>query len=244
MMMIIVMIMVMMSFMMMIMVMNDMIMMMKIMIMMIMTMVMMKSIMMIMILIMMLRMLLLMMTIIMMMIMMMMMMMMMIIMMILLFLNYIPYYAIIIIARSQLCKGLYRMSVLAVNCRAMINKNKYHHHHHNQAVLYTTPHMTFTQRYMVFSVITNPPSLNYNDFIAANERILQTDHIAEMIGVTTAANICFQNAKKLFDELRKCMGNKASPGQSTANNPPTEFGFIVHGTEKLFLDSIMVATKV
>ena len=165
-------------------------------------------------------------------------------MMILLFLNYIPNYAIIIIARSQLCKGLYRMSVLAVNCRAMINKNKYHHHH-NQAVLYTTPHMTFTQRYMIFSVITNPPSLNYNDFIAANERILQTDHIAEMIGVTTAANICFQNAKKLFDELRKCMGNKASPGQSTtANNPPTEFGFIVHGTEKLFLDSIMVATKV
>ena len=79
--------------------------------------------------------------------------------------------------------------------------------------------------------------------IAANERILQTDHIAEMIGVTTAANICFQNAKKLFDELRKCMGNKV-PGQSTANNPPTEFGFIVHGTEKLFLDSIMVATKV
>ena len=229
---------IMMSFMMMIMLMNDMIMM--IIMIMIMTMVMIKSIMMIMILIMMLRMLLSMMIIIMMMIMMMMM----IIMMILLFLNYIPNYAIIIIARSQLCKGLYRMSVLAVNCRAMINKNKYHHHHHNQAVLYTTPHMTFTQRYMIFSVITNPPSLNYNDFIAANERILQTDHIAEMIGVTTAANICFQNAKKLFDELRKCMGNKASPGQSTANNPPTEFGFIVHGTEKLFLDSIMVATKV
>ena len=229
---------IMMSFMMMIMLMNDMIMM--IIMIMIMTMVMIKSIMMIMILIRMLRMLLSMMIIIMMMIMMMMM----IIMMILLFLNYIPNYAIIIIARSQLCKGLYRMSVLAVNCRAMINKNKYHHHHHNQAVLYTTPHMTFTQRYMVFSVITNPPSLNYNDFIAANERILQTDHIAEMIGVTTAANICFQNAKKLFDELRKCMGNKASPGQSTANNPPTEFGFIVHGTEKLFLDSIMVATKV
>ena len=208
---------------------------------MIMTMVMIKSIMMIMI--MMMRMLLLMIMIIIMM-MIMMMMMMMIIMLILLFLNYIPNYAIIIIiARSQLCKGLYRMSVLAVNCRAMINKNKYHHHNH-QAVLYTTPHMTFTQRYMIFSVITNPPSLNYNDFIASNERILQTDHSAEMIGVTTAANICFQNAKKLFDELRKCMGNKASPGQSTTNNPPTEFGFIVHGTEKLILDSIMVATKV
>jgi hypothetical protein len=104
--------------------------------------------------------------------------------------------------------------------------------------------MTFTQRYMIFSVITNPPSLNYNDFIAANERILQTDHITEMIDVTSAANICFQNAKKLYDELRKCVGNKVSPSQSTANNPQNVLGFIVHGTEKLILDSIMVATKV
>jgi len=127
------------------------------------------------------------------------------------------------------------MSVLAVNCRAIDKHN----------LQYTTPQMTFYQRYLLFSTINNPPVLSYHDFILANERkSIQIDHDQEIMDVAHAANVCFQNAKRLFDEARKSMGNKASVTQSSVSNPSITLGLIVHGTEKLMLDSIMVATKV
>lgn len=78
---------------------------------------------------------------------------------------------------------------------------------------YSSWEIKFSQRFKAFAELANPPPLNYEDFAKATARTAASSAAGaasklvprdvEFLGnLVQGAQLCFQNARKLFDEAR------------------------------------------
>lgn len=89
---------------------------------------------------------------------------------------------------------------------------------------YSSWEVKFAQRFKAFAELANPPPLNYEDFTKATARAAEAKSSAagksapcdtEFLGnLVQGAQLCFQNARKLFDEAR---------GGTSAINPADKY---------------------
>lgn len=107
--------------------------------------------------------------------------------------------------RGHLCRGLFRVSVIALQLR-LVDKTE------NRFMSWATK---FDLRFKAFQGVVNPPVLAYGDYLntlvrgsadAANADVTHLDITKLKIDVNTilsGASVCFQNARKFFDEVRR-----------------------------------------
>lgn len=140
--------------------------------------------------------------------------------------------------RGQLCRGVYRMCMLA-EALGGIDKRE---------TKYTTWNTKFSRRFNIFASLTNPPALSYSDFERATARTIavtaasdinntqkvnsteQRPPAIELSNIVSGASQCFQQARKIFDDARKVIITNSS-GADISHN-------------KYVQDSIVALTKV
>ena len=112
-------------------------------------------------------------------------------------------YEFIIRGHSHICKGLFRMFIVAAEL-ALVTKTE------NKYVSWDT---RFTARFRGFESISNPPMLKYIDFVNLIENSRSQGERGGNIDVSLVINSAtesFSDAKKYFDEIRKfCKNNPA-----------------------------------
>lgn len=106
--------------------------------------------------------------------------------------------------RGNLSRGLFRVSVIAVQL-SLIDKTE------NRFMSWSTK---FDTRFKAFQGVVNPPVLAYSDYLntlvrgssSAGGDLAELDITKLKIDVNTilsGATVCFQNARKYFDEVRR-----------------------------------------
>jgi hypothetical protein len=94
----------------------------------------------------------------------------------------------------------------------------------------------FRHRFQAFAELSNPPVLDYSDFLQATSRTLgsveaTTGKDATLLGTLAQSTVnCFQHARKVFDEAR--VGTLAGAGAASA------------GADKYALQALVSLTKV
>ncbi len=112
-------------------------------------------------------------------------------------------YEFIIRGHSHICKGLFRMFIIAAEL-ALVTKTE------NKYVSWDT---RFTARFRGFESISNPPMLKYVDFVNLIENSRSQGESGGKIDVSLVINSAtesFNDAKKYFDEIRKFYKNNPS----------------------------------